>query len=549
VTVAESGSLRQHPAWKALEGHAAKAKSLALAQLLKDDPTRNQRMVAEACGVYLDYAKNLITDDILAALLALADECGLRQHIDAMFSGKKINVSEGRAVLHVALRAPKSESIKVDGQDVVPGVHAVLERMARFADAVRSGSWRGHTGQPIRNVVNIGIGGSDLGPAMAYDALRAYSDRDKEFRFVSNVDGADLIEATRDLDPAETLFIVCSKSWHTQETLTNATSAREWLLAGLHGDQAAVARHFVAVSTNAHAVAEFGIDTDNMFEFWDWVGGRYSVDSAVGLTLMVAIGPKQFGEMLAGFHQIDEHFRTAPFAANLPVLLALLSVWYNDFLGSQTVAVLPYSRYLACLPAYLQQLEMESNGKHVDLAGRRVGYQTAPIIWGQSGTNGQHAFYQLLHQGTKPVPAELIGFWEPVEPLDHQHDLLMANMFAQAEALAFGRDAATLEEAGSPPDQIPHRVCEGNRPTTAILLDRLTPENLGKLIALYEHRVFTEGTIWGIDSFDQWGVELGKILANQIEPEVQAEDPPELAHDSSTNELIRRYRTKRGRAN
>jgi len=505
-------------------------------------------MTAEACGVYLDYSKNLVTDQTLGLLVELAEQCRLRQRIDAMFSGEKINVSEDRAVLHVALRATTEESIEVDGTEVVPGVHAVLERMGRFAEAVRDGSWRGHTGKAIRNIVNIGIGGSDLGPAVAYEALRAYTGRDKVFRFVSNVDGADLIEATWDLDPAETLFVVCSKSWHTQETLTNATSARDWLLAGLGGDTAAVARHFVAVSTNANAVGDFGIDTDNMFEFWDWVGGRYSYDSTVGLSLMIAIGPEQFAQMLSGLHAIDEHFRTTPFEANLPVLLGLISVWYNDFLGAQTVAVLPYSRYLWRLPAYLQQLEMESNGKHVDLTGRRVEGQTAPIIWGQSGTNGQHAFYQLLHQGTKLVPAELIGFFEPVEDLDHHHDLLMSNMFAQAEALAFGRDEATLAAAGSPPEQIAHRVCEGNRPTTSILLDRLTPENLGKLIALYEHRVFTEGTIWGIDSFDQWGVELGKVLADNIEPELESDQAPELSHDSSTNMLIRRYRAQRGRA-
>ena len=548
MTVTEPTPVRQHPAWQALQTHAAEARRLRLADAFASDPKRGGRLAAEACGIYLDYSKNLITDDTLRLLAELADQCGLRQRIHAMFGGEKINTSEDRAVLHVALRAPTGQSITVDGRDVVPEVHAVLDRMARFAGAVRSGQWRGHTGKPIRNVVNVGIGGSDLGPAMAYEALRACSDGDMRFRFVSNIDGADLIEATRDLDPAETLFIVCSKSWHTQETLTNAASARDWLLGRLGGGKAATARHFVAVSTNADGVAEFGIDPDNMFGFWDWVGGHYSFDSAVGLSLMLAVGPSQFGQMLRGFHAVDEHFRTAPFEANLPVLLGLLSVWYNDFLGAQTVAVLPYSRYLARLPAYLQQLEMESNGKHVDLAGRRVDCQTAPVIWGQPGTNGQHAFYQALHQGTKLVPAELIGFWEPVQPLGHHHDLLMSNMFAQAEALAFGRDEAALADAGSPPAQIPHRVCEGNRPTTTIVLDRLSPENLGKLIALYEHRVFTEGVIWGIDSFDQWGVELGKILATNIEPEIQAGQPPELNHDSSTNSLIRRYRAKRGQA-
>ncbi len=548
MTAAEAPATGHRPAWKALIDHAAQVKELRLADLFATDPGRAERMTVQACGVYLDYSKNLITDQTLRLLLGLAKQCGLAERIQAMFTGQKINVSEDRAVLHVALRAPAGQKIVVDGADVVGGVHAVLDRMGRFADEVRSGSWRGYTGKAIRTVVNIGIGGSDLGPVMAYEALRAYSRRDIAVRFVSNIDGADLIEATADLDPAETLFIVCSKSWHTQETLTNAASARDWLLAGLDGDRAAVAKHFVAVSTNAAGVADFGIDTQNMFEFWDWVGGRYSLDSAVGLSLMIAIGPDGFGQMLAGMHAIDEHFRTAPFEENLPILLGLLSVWYNNFLSAQTVAVLPYSRYLARLPAYLQQLEMESNGKHVDLAGNRVDRQTAPIVWGQSGTNGQHAFYQLLHQGTKLVPAELIGFWQPVAALGHHHDLLMSNMFAQAEALAFGRDETALAAAGSPAEQIPHRVCEGNRPSTCILLERLTPGNLGKLIALYEHRVFTEGTIWGIDSFDQWGVELGKILANTIEPEVQTDQVPDLGHDSSTDALIRHYRTHHGRA-
>ncbi|MGH9291958.1 MAG: glucose-6-phosphate isomerase [Acidimicrobiales bacterium] len=548
MTLPEPVPARACPAWKALEDCAARIGDLRLVDAFASDPGRGERLVAEACGIYLDYSKNLITDETVHLLVDLAGQCGLRRHIDAMFAGEKINTSEGRAVLHVALRAPEGESITTDGTDVVREVHEVLEQMARFADAVRSGEWRGHTGKAIRNVVNVGIGGSDLGPRMAYEALAAYTDRDKVFRFVSNVDGAELIEATRDLDPAETLFVVCSKSWHTQETLTNAGSARDWLLSGLGGDSAAVAKHFVAVSTNAEAVSDFGIDTDNMFGFWDWVGGRYSCDSAVGLSLMVAIGPDRFREMLAGFHAVDEHFRTAPFEANLPVLLGLLSVWYNNFLGAQTVAVLPYTRYLDRLPAYLQQLEMESNGKHVDLAGRPVDVQTAPVIWGQPGTNGPHAFYQALHQGTRLVPAELIGFWQPVEPLGHHHDLLMSNLFAQAEALAFGRDEATLAEAGCPPEQIPHRVCEGNRPTTTIVFDRLSPEALGKLIAVYEHRVFTEGTVWGIDSFDQWGVELGKLLASRIEPEVQADSSPQLDHDSSTNALINRYRAERGRA-
>ena len=530
-----------------LESHAAKATGLRLAEMFRVDPARGTRLTAEACGVYLDYSKNLVSDEIVATLLELARQSGLRQHIDAMFAGEKINTSEHRPALHVALRAPRNQSIMVDGADVVPQVHEALERMGRFAREVRGGTWRGYTGKPIRNVVNIGIGGSDLGPAMAYQALRAYSDPEKVFRFVSNVDGAALIEGVRDLDPAETLFIVCSKSWHTQETLINARSARQWLLAGLGGDTGAVARHFVAVSANVEAVGEFGIDPANMFRFWDWVGGRYSLDSAVGLSLMIAIGPERFTSMLAGFHQVDEHFRTAPFEANLPVLLGLLSVWYNDFLGAQTVTVLPYSEYLARLPAYLQQLEMESNGKRVDLDGRPVDWQTSPVVWGEPGTNGQHAFYQALHQGTKLVPAELIGFWNPVEDLGTHHDLLMANMFAQSEALAFGRDEAALERAGVAPAQIPYRVCPGNKPSTLILLDRLTPENLGKLIALYEHRVFTEGTVWGIDSFDQWGVEVGKILARTIESELQSDTPASLHHDSSTAALIRRYRAARGR--
>jgi glucose-6-phosphate isomerase len=548
MTLTEGIPARQLPAWACLEGYAATASGLQLAEMFRVDPARGTRLAAEACGVYLDYSKNLVRDEIVAALLELARQSGLRQHIDAMFAGEKINTSDHQPALHVALRAPRNQSIMVDSVDVVPQVHEALERMAHFAREVRRGTWRGHTGKPIRNVVNIGIGGSDLGPAMAYQALRPYSDRDKVFRFVSNVDGAALIEGVRDLDAAETLFIVCSKSWHTQETLINARSARQWLLAGLGGDTGAVARHFVAVSANLEGAREFGIDPANMFWFWDWVGGRYSLDSAVGLLLMIAIGPERFTLMLAGFHQMDEHFRTAPFEANLPILLGLLSVWYNNFLGAQTVTILPYSESLARLPAYLQQLEMESNGKRVDLAGRPVDWQTSPVVWGEPGTNGQHAFYQALHQGTKLVPAELIGFWNPVEDLGNHHDVLMANMFAQSEALAFGRGEAALERAGIAPAQIPYRVCPGNRPSTLILLDRLTPENLGKLIALYEHRVFTEGTVWGIDSFDQWGVEAGKVLARTIEDELQSAAPPCLHHDNSTATLIRRYRAARGRS-
>lgn len=533
------------PAWHALEADAATVRKIRLSEAFAEDPQRGERMSADACGIHLDYSKNLITDQTISLLVDLACQCGLPDRIAAMFAGDKINTSEDRAVLHVALRAPKDTQIMVDGADVVADVHEVLERMASFSEQVRSGAWLGHTGKPILNVVNIGIGGSDLGPAMAYEALLAYSDRSRTFRFVSNVDGADLIEATRDLDPAQTLFVVCSKSWHTKETLANAHDARQWLLAGLGGEAAAVARHFVAVSTNAEGVAEFGIDTDNMFGFWDWVGGRYSMDSAVGLSLMIAIGAEHFAEMLAGFHEVDEHFRTAPLASNLPVLLGLLSVWYNDFLGSQCLAVLPYSRYLARLPAYLQQLEMESNGKHVDLQGRPVSTGTGPVIWGAAGTNGQHAFYQLLHQGTRLIPVEFIGFYRPIEALGNHHDVLMANMFAQAEGLAFGRSEAELAEAGAPAWQVPYRVCEGNRPSTSILLDRLTPQALGKLIALYEHKVFTQGAVWGIDSFDQWGVELGKILADKIAPELETSGG-ELCHDSSTNALIREYRAGRG---
>lgn len=550
ATISKPIAVNELSAWHALDTHASAAatRELSLAHLFSSDARRGVSMTVDTCGVVFDYSKNLVTGETLRLLVDLAEQRGLTQHIERMFAGDKINVSEDRAVLHVALRAPAGESIEVDGVNVIPEVHAVLNRMGDFSDAVRSGDWRGHTGKVIRNIVNIGIGGSDLGPAMAYEALRAYSDRSKTVRFVSNVDGADLLEATDDLDPAETLFIVCSKSWRTHETLTNAASAREWLLAGLGGDESAVAKHFVAVSTNAEGVAAFGIDTANMFEMWDWVGGRYSYYSAVGLSLMVAIGREQFAEMLSGLRQIDEHFRTAPLAENIPVLMGLLSIWYNNFLGAETVAVLPYCHYLKRVPAYLQQLEMESNGKHVDERGNHLDVQTSPIIWGEPGTNGQHAFHQLLHQGTKLVPVDFIGFLQPVEDLGDHHDLLMSNMFAQAQALAFGRDEAALAAAGSSPAQIPHRVCEGNRPSSSMLFDRLTPESLGKLIALYEHRVFTQGAIWGIDSFDQWGVELGKVLADTIEPELMATVAPALDHDSSTNALIQRYRSARGRA-
>lgn len=537
--------LRERLAFKELERHFAEVGSLELRDLFTEDPSRGRRLVVDACGIYLDYSKNRLVAKTVQLLVRLAEESGLVDRIEAMFRGEKINVSEDRAVLHVALRAPRQESIVVDGENVVPAVHQVLDRLEEFSKRVRDGSWRGHTGKPVRNVVNIGIGGSDLGPMMAYEALRHYARPDLTFRFVSNIDGTDFVEATRDLDPAETLFIVCSKSWHTLETLTNATTARDWCLKGLGGDKAAVARHFVAVSTNAEGVSEFGIDTANMFPFWDWVGGRYSYDSAIGLSLMIAIGPERFREMLAGFHAMDEHFRTAPLAQNLPVLLGLLAVWYDNFFEAETAAVLPYDRYLWRFSAYLQQLEMESNGKHVDLMGRRVNYQTAPIIWGQPGTNGQHAFYQLIHQGTKLIPCDFIGFCEPLNPVGRHHDLLMANMLAQSEALAFGRSEEELRADGVPAWQVPFRVCEGNRPTTTILIDRLTPESLGKLVALYEHKAFTEGTIWAIDSFDQWGVELGKILADKIIPELESAAEPALDHDSSTNALISRYRQRR----
>jgi glucose-6-phosphate isomerase len=537
--------LRERLAFKELERHFAEVGSLELRDLFTEDPSRGRRLVIDACGIYLDYSKNRLVAKTVQLLVRLAEESGLVDRIEAMFRGEKINVSEDRAVLHVALRAPRQESIVVDGENVVPAVHQVLDRLEEFSKRVRDGSWTGHTGKPVRNVVNIGIGGSDLGPMMAYEALRHYARPDLTFRFVSNIDGTEFVEATRDLDPAETLFIVCSKSWHTLETLTNATTARDWCLKGLGGDKAAVARHFVAVSTNAEGVSEFGIDTANMFPFWDWVGGRYSYDSAIGLSLMIAIGPERFREMLAGFHAMDEHFRTAPLAQNLPVLLGLLAVWYDNFFEAETAAVLPYDRYLWRFSAYLQQLEMESNGKHVDLMGRRVDYQTAPIIWGQPGTNGQHAFYQLIHQGTKLIPCDFIGFCEPLNPVGRHHDLLMANMLAQSEAFAFGRSAEELRAAGVPAWQVPFRVCEGNRPTTTILIDRLTPESLGKLVALYEHKAFTEGTIWAIDSFDQWGVELGKILADKIIPELESAAEPALDHDSSTNALLSRYRQRR----
>ena len=535
----------RRPAWKALAAHCKQVREVQLRKLFADDPKRGERLTAEAVGVFVDYSKNRITDETLKLLLQLAEESGLRERIDAMFRGEKINVSEKRAVLHVALRAPKDEVIKVDGKDVVPGVHAVLDKMAAFCDRVRSGEWKGHTGKPIRNVINIGIGGSDLGPVMAYEALRHYSQRDITFRFVSNVDGTDFAEAVYGLDPAETLFIVSSKTFTTLETMTNAHTARAWALAGLGGEETSIAKHFVAVSTNAAEVAKFGIDTANMFEFWDWVGGRYSMDSAIGLSTMLAIGPENFRSMLDGFHQMDEHFRTAPFDQNLPVLLGLLGIWYNDFFGAQTVAVLPYEQYLKRFPAYLQQLTMESNGKHVTLHGKEVDYQTGSIYWGEPGTNGQHSFYQLIHQGTKLIPCDFIGFNKTLNPLGRHHDLLIANVFAQTEALAFGETAEEVKAEGTPDWLVPHRVFEGNRPSNTIMLDELTPETLGKLVALYEHIVFTEGAIWSIDSFDQWGVELGKVLAQRIIPELENKDEPSLGHDSSTNNQIRRYRVRK----
>jgi len=537
--------LTARPAWRALQAHHEKTRDLHLRTLFEQDPKRGERLTAEAAGLYLDYSKNRITDETLDLLMQLAEESGLRARIDAMFAGEKINVTENRAVLHVALRAPRGTSIVVDGENVVPQVHAVLDKMSAFAERVRSGAWKGHTGRRIRNVINIGIGGSDLGPVMAYEALRHYSDRAMTFRFVSNVDGTDFVEATRDLDPAETLFIVSSKTFTTLETMTNAQSARAWSLGGLGGDVAAVAKHFVAVSTNAQKVAEFGIDTANMFGFWDWVGGRYSMDSAIGLSTMVAIGPDGFRAMLDGFHQMDEHFRTAPFERNVPVLMGLLSVWYNDFFGAQTVAVLPYEQYLKRFAAYLQQLTMESNGKHVTFEGVEVTYPTGPIYWGEPGTNGQHSFYQLIHQGTRLIPCDFIAFTTPLNPLGPHHDILVANVLAQTEALAFGKTREQVEAEGTPARLVPPRVFEGNRPSNTIWADQLTPESLGQLVALYEHAVFTQGVIWGIDSFDQWGVELGKVLAQRIIPELVSQSEPALGHDSSTNNLIRRYRMRK----
>jgi glucose-6-phosphate isomerase len=534
--------LSERPAWTALEAHYQQIHEKPLRQLFAEDPSRGERFTAEAGGIFLDYSKNLITSETLKLLIRLAEESGLRERIDAMFRGEKINITENRAVLHVALRAPKGESISVDGEDVVPGVHTVLDKMAAFADRVRSGAWKGHTGKRIRNVINIGIGGSDLGPVMAYEALKYYSQRDITFRFVSNVDGTDFAEAVRDLNADETLFLVASKTFTTLETMTNAHSARDWSLAGLGGDEKAVAKHFVAISTNAKEVTKFGIDTANMFEFWDWVGGRYSMDSAIGLSTMLAIGPDNFRAMLDGFHQMDEHFRTTPFASNLPVLMGLLTVWYTDFFDAQTMAVLPYEQYLKRFPAYLQQLTMESNGKHVMLEGTRVTTETGPIYWGEPGTNGQHSFYQLIHQGTRLIPCDFIAFYKTLNPLGRHHDMLMANVFAQAEALAFGKTAEEVKAEGTPEWLVPHRVFEGNRPSNTILAEKLTPEVLGKLIALYEHVVFTQGTIWSIDSFDQWGVELGKVLAQRIIGELESVAEPALTHDTSTTALIRRYR-------
>jgi glucose-6-phosphate isomerase len=538
--------LTARPAWQALDAHHRRVREVHLRKLFADDPTRGERMTAEAVGLYLDYSKNRITDDTLMLLRQLAEESGLRARIDAMFRGEKINSTENRAVLHVALRAPRGTSIVVDGENVVPQVHAVLDKMADFSNRVRSGAWKGHTGKRMRNVINIGIGGSDLGPVMAYEALKHYSDRAMTFRFVSNIDGTDFAEAVHDLDPAETLFIDSSKTFTTLETMTNAHTARNWLVAGLGGDEKAVAKHFVAVSTNAAEVAKFGIDTTNMFEFWDWVGGRYSMDSAIGLSTMLAIGPENFRALLDGFHQMDEHFRTAPFERNLPVLMGLLAVWYNDFFGAQTVAVLPYEQYLKRFPAYLQQLTMESNGKHVTLDGDTVACDTGPIYWGEPGTNGQHSFYQLIHQGTRLIPCDFIAFGQPLNPLGQHHDMLMANVFAQTEALAFGKTPEQVKAEGTPDWLVPHRVFEGNRPSNTILAERLTPATLGTLVALYEHSVFTQGTIWNINSFDQWGVELGKVLAQRIIPELESQVEPTLGHDSSTNTLIRRYRTLKG---
>jgi glucose-6-phosphate isomerase len=542
VTAAGAGRLKEQPAWKALEEHHQNIHAVHLRELFAQDPGRGERLTMEAASVYLDYSKNRITDETVSLLVRLAEACGLRARIDAMFGGEKINVSENRAVLHVALRAPRGTSIQVDGTNVVPEVHAVLDRMADFAGRVRDGAWQGSTGKPIRNVVNIGIGGSDLGPVMAYEALRCYSDRALTFRFVSNIDGTDFIEAVRDLDPSATLFIVSSKTFTTLETMTNARTAREWSLAALGGNETSVAKHFVAVSTNAAEVAKFGIDTANMFGFWDWVGGRYSMESAIGLSTMLAIGAEHFRAMLGGFHEMDEHFRTAPFAQNLPVLMGLLGVWNTNFLGAHTVAVLPYDQYLRRFPAYLQQLTMESNGKHVTLNGEEISYDTSPIYWGEPGTNGQHSFYQLIHQGTRIVPCDFIAFAQTLNPLGQHHRILLANVFAQGEALAFGKTPEEVRREGSPDWLVPHRTFQGNRPSNTILIPRLTPAALGKLVALYEHIVFTQGVVWNVGSFDQWGVELGKVLAQRIMPELDASANAPLNHDSSTNALIRRYR-------
>jgi glucose-6-phosphate isomerase len=541
-------SLKRLPAWKALAEHSKEIQKLHLRDLFANDSARGKKLTAEGAGLFLDYSKNRVTETTLKLLRQLAGESDLFGRIDAMFRGDKINITEKRAVLHVALRAPKNATILVDGKNVVPAVHDVLDKMAAFSNRIRSGEWVGHTGKRIRNIINIGIGGSDLGPVMAYEALRHYADRNLTFHFASNIDGADFVEATRDLDPAETLFIVSSKTFTTLETMTNAQTARKWALKGLGGDPKAVAKHFVAVSTNAEKVSAFGIDTDNMFGFWDWVGGRYSMDSAIGLSTMLAIGPDNFRSMLDGFHQMDEHFRTAPFDQNLPVLLGLLTLWYTDFFDAQTVAVLPYEQYLKRFPAYLQQLTMESNGKHVTLDGKQVNYDTGPIYWGEPGTNGQHSFYQLIHQGTRLIPCDFIAFGHALTPLGRHHDMLLSNVFAQAEALAFGKTAEQVKAEGTPKWLEPHRVFEGNRPSNVILADRLTPEVLGKLVALYEHSVFTQGTIWNINSFDQWGVELGKALAQKIIPELEASSEPELKHDSSTNNLIRRYRQMKGQS-
>ena len=541
-------TLTARSAWGALQDHSRAVRALHLRDLFGADPKRGARMTAEAAGIFLDYSKNRVTDDTMRLLLQLAEESGLRWRIDAMFSGVKINHTEDRAVLHVTLRAPRTQSIVVDGKDVVPGVHEVLDRMTRFAERIRSGRWKGHTGKRMRNVVNIGIGGSDLGPVMAYEALKAYKDPALTLRFVSNIDSTDFAEAVGDLDPAETLFIVSSKTFTTLETMTNAATARAWSVKGFGGDETSVGKHFVAVSTNAAEVSRFGIDTKNMFGFWDWVGGRYSMDSAIGLSTMLAIGDVNFRAMLDGFHQMDEHFRTAPFDRNLPVLLGLLAIWNNNFLGAETVAVLPYEQYLKRFPAYLQQLTMESNGKHVTLAGRHIDYQTGPIYWGEPGTNGQHSFYQLIHQGTRLIPCDFIAFVDALKPLGQHHDILIANVLAQSEALAFGKTAAQVKAEGTPDWLAPHRVFEGNRPSNTIFAQRLTPETLGKLVALYEHSVFTQGTIWDIDSFDQWGVELGKVLAKRIIPELSGRNDPAANHDSSTANLIRRYRENKGAA-